>query len=110
MLPRRHVWVPLIINLYSDTSQEKCDIVVLFLHWGEEYSEIIHGGVVGFVKNLTRDVKIDLIVGSHPHVTQKHWYTGNTLVATSLGNLLFMPFGLANFVSTILTCCHQKCC
>ena len=75
-------------------------MVVLFLHWGKEYSSITDTGVIGIVKNLTKSANIDLIVGSHPHVTQKHWYTGKTLVATSLGNLLFMPYNLANFVSS----------
>ena len=81
--------------------QEGCDAVVLFLHWGVEYGSITDTGVIGLVKNLTKSAKIDLIVGSHPHVTQKHWYTGDTLVATSLGNLFFMPYNLANYVSHI---------
>ena len=60
-----------------------------------------HFFISAIVKNLTKAVRIELIVGSHPHITQKHWYSGKTLVAASLGNLYFGPYNYANNVSII---------
>ena len=73
----------------------------MFLHWGKEYSNIVSVFQLRLIKRLLRGgVKIDLIVGSHPHVLHKHWYVDDTLIATSLGNLLSVPFMLANLVRT----------
>ena len=83
-------------------------MVVLFLHWGMEYTTVAVTGIIGIVKNLTKNADIDVIVGSHPHVTQRHWYSGKTLVATSLGNLFFTPFMLANYVSVFFLHCKSS--
>ena len=85
-------------NVISDVKslRKEVDVVVLFLHWQIEYSGVNNFQAVAIVKKLTQSVRIDLITGSHPHVTQKHWYVGNTLVVPSLGNLFFSPFNYAN--------------
>ena len=54
--------------------------------------------MLAIVKTLVQSVDIDLITGSHPHLTQKHWYVGKTLVVPTLGNLFFGPFNYANMV------------
>lgn len=78
-------------------SKEECDVVVLFMHWGIEFASIMAVGVVDIIRKILKEADVDLIVGAHPHVTQKHWYHKKTLIAPSLGNLLFTPYVLANF-------------
>jgi len=92
------VKVPNVISeVNSLRKKDGCDIVVLFMHWGVEHASVIDIGVVDIIRNLTKGAKIDLIVGAHPHVTQRHWYTRDTLIATSLGNLLFSGNSIADF-------------
>ena len=77
--------------------------MILFMHWGVEFANIMAVGVVGIIRKILKSTEVDLIVGAHPHVTQKHWNHKKTLIAPSLGNLLFTPYVLANFVSRIMT-------
>ena len=63
--------------------------MVLFMHWSGEYTGILDTPQISYVKHLLKGASIDLIVGSHPHTTHQHFYVNKTLVASSLGNLLF---------------------
>jgi len=74
----------------------KVDIVVAFLHWGEEYTVVpdIMAPTYEVVHALSETC--DVIVGSHAHVTQPHYFYRNTLVVQQLGNLLF-PMHLSTF-------------
>jgi poly-gamma-glutamate capsule biosynthesis protein CapA/YwtB (metallophosphatase superfamily) len=70
------------------TASEKADIVVAYLHWGEE----LKTHPVEYQKNIARmliDAGADLVVGSHPHVVQGLEYYKGKLIAYSLGNLVF---------------------
>lgn len=62
-------------------------IVIVFAHWGEEYSE-----VSDYQRDWARDFidsGADLIIGSHPHVMQKiETYKGKKIYY-SLGNFIF---------------------
>lgn len=61
----------------------------MFLHWSDEYVNVMGIELFTYIKQLLESVHIDAIIGSHPHVTQQHFYIGKTLIASSLGNLLF---------------------
>lgn len=69
-------------------SKEKVDLLVIGIHWGEEYKNI--------PSNLQKDIaqKIitsgaDIIAGHHPHVVQKMELIDNKPVFYSLGNFVF---------------------
>ena len=72
-------------------SKAKVDIIVVFMHWGEEFTE----GPLPYQLHITEhliSLGVQVIIGSHPHVLQPHWMTkDNKLVAYSLGNFLFPP-------------------
>ncbi len=63
------------------------DLVILFIHWGQEYFEEPDQ----YQKNLA-DLAIeagaDIIIGSHPHVLQPLEIRDGVLVAWSMGNFL----------------------
>ncbi len=64
------------------------DLVVVLLHWGQEYSE----GPDHAQKTVARKLiagGADLVVGHHPHVLQGLERHDTGLVAYSLGNFLF---------------------
>lgn len=69
----------------------QADIVILFLHWGEELEETPLPQQQALARRLI-DAGADAIIGGHPHVTQTiDWYKGRPVVY-SLGNFLFDYF------------------
>jgi poly-gamma-glutamate synthesis protein (capsule biosynthesis protein) len=67
------------------------DMIIVFLHWGDEYSptpSVFQQQIATFL--LKRGVR--MVIGSHPHVLQKMVFrnetTINDLVVYSLGNFL----------------------
>lgn len=71
--------------------REQADLVLLLVHWGlEEYRYPSPAQ-----RRLARDLAqagADVIVGHHPHVTQGIERIGSSVIAYSLGNLLFSNF------------------
>jgi poly-gamma-glutamate capsule biosynthesis protein CapA/YwtB (metallophosphatase superfamily) len=69
----------------------KPDLVVVFLHWGEEYLSTPTISQQRLTKWLAEN-GVQLVIGSHPHVLQRmEWHVGesnNYAVAYSLGNFL----------------------
>jgi poly-gamma-glutamate capsule biosynthesis protein CapA/YwtB (metallophosphatase superfamily) len=68
----------------------KADVVIPFMHWGEENEPSSDRE-----KSLARkmiNAGADVIVGSHPHVTQEAEYYKDHLIVYSLGNFLFDGF------------------
>ncbi|HET6262019.1 MAG TPA: CapA family protein [Chloroflexia bacterium] len=76
------------------SARAKADVVVVFMHWGNEYKTQPDSWVVDLGKLAARS-GADLVVGAHPHVAQGMKVelegTGgrSTVVAYSLGNALF---------------------
>jgi poly-gamma-glutamate capsule biosynthesis protein CapA/YwtB (metallophosphatase superfamily) len=72
-------------------ARRQADIVILFLHWGEELEPAPLPGQQALARRLI-DAGADAIIGAHPHVTQTiDWYKGRPVVY-SLGNFLFDYF------------------
>jgi poly-gamma-glutamate capsule biosynthesis protein CapA/YwtB (metallophosphatase superfamily) len=72
-------------------ARQQADIVILFLHWGEELEEQPLPEQQALARRLV-DAGADAIIGAHPHVTQTiDWYKGRPVVY-SLGNFLFDYF------------------
>lgn len=72
-------------------AKRQADLVVVFPHWGLEY----HTQPSDRQKQLARtmiDAGADLVVGSHPHVTEGAEYYKGKLIVYSLGNFVFDDF------------------
>ncbi len=70
------------------------DAVVVFPHWGAEYSTTPSKYQKNFAKQMT-EAGADLIIGAHPHVTQPvEW------VKADNGNESLCYYSLGNYVST----------
>lgn len=77
-------------RLLSEISAAKktSDIVVVYLHWGEEKKTT----PVDYQRNLAKkyiDSGADIVIGSHPHVLQGFEFYKEKLIAYSMGNFIF---------------------
>ena len=69
-------------------AQQSNDIVVVSLHWGEEY-KTQHNQKQENMAKAAIDAGADLIIGHHPHVRQEVEQYKNGWIAYSLGNFVF---------------------
>ncbi len=84
-------------NVYSDEKaaadiakvRDKCDLIIVAMHWGTEYYEGVDEDQARIGKFLS-DQGVQLIIGSHTHVVGpvKYINDGKSLVIYSLGNFL----------------------
>jgi len=66
----------------------RADIVIISLHWGEEYKKEAND----FQKQIARSLVnfgADILIGHHPHVVEEVEKYGNSWIAYSLGNFVF---------------------
>jgi poly-gamma-glutamate synthesis protein (capsule biosynthesis protein) len=70
------------------STSEKYDIVIITLHFGEEY-ESLPNKYQNKIAKLAIDEGADLVVGHHPHVMQPLERYKNGYIAYSLGNFIF---------------------
>jgi len=64
------------------------DLLIVFVHWGNEYSNI-PGLVQKTAARFLIESGVDMVVGHHPHVLQGIERHRNGLIAYSLGNFVF---------------------
>lgn len=84
-----------LVNVYSDDQakedidkiKDKADVIIVSMHWGEEYIFEPTDSQKEIAKYLS-GLGVNLIIGSHPHVVEPVGYVGDTLVIYSLGNFL----------------------
>lgn len=70
-----------------------CDVLVISCHWGVEGSHTVTDAQRETAQWLA-DQGADLIIGTHPHVTQTaQWLTGAN------GNKAFVAYSLGNFIN-----------
>ena len=77
-------------KIFSDVAELKqsgIDLIILSLHFGNEYSVEISSYQKNLVNTLTKNKNIDAIIGHHAHVMQKALLVNDTPVAYGLGNL-----------------------
>ena len=79
-----------IINDLAKAKSLKPDIILVFMHWGQEYKSLPNQQQKGLA-NLCFDHGANLVIGSHPHVVQpivfnKDKEGKNRMVTYSLGN------------------------
>lgn len=68
--------------------KEKCDMLVVYVHWGEERNQYPEE----YQKTMARqyiDAGADAVIGSHPHVLQGIEYYKDKPICYSLGNYIF---------------------
>jgi len=71
-----------------ETAKEKADIVVVSMHFGEEYQAQPNTEQKSFAQ-LAIDSGADLVIGHHPHVRQPVEQYEKGFIAYSLGNFVF---------------------
>ena len=84
-----------LVNVYSkekvkkdvEAYRDKVDVLLVAMHWGEEYTHTPTNGEREKAKYLA-SLGVDIIIGCHPHVIQPMTYIDNTLVVYSLGNFV----------------------
>ncbi len=69
------------------------DLIVAFLHWGDEYVRKPNAAVQNHAKKLA-DMGVDVIIGSHPHVAQRI-----EIVQAEDGRQVPVAYSLGNFVA-----------
>jgi len=70
--------------------RNKCDFVILNVHWGTEYADYPSPAQRRLAKRFVK-VGADLIIGHHPHVFQGYEKLNGKFVYYSLGNCNFKP-------------------
>lgn len=84
-------------------ARKNADFVIVFPHWGTEYSFDVSDYQKEYTK-LFSDMGVDLVIGCHPHVIEKvEWVTNETtgkkmLVYYSLGNFISHQLDLENLL------------
>ena len=89
-----------LVNVYSkdkvkkdvEAYRDKVDLLIVAMHWGEEYTHTPTSGEKEKAKYLA-SLGVNLIIGCHPHVIQPMDYIGDTLVVYSLGNFVSSQVG-----------------
>lgn len=76
----------------AEAKELEADLIISFVHWGEEYEEETTNSQVQFAEMMTEE-GVDIILGSHPHVIQKSEHLEVD------GNQSFVIYSMGNFVS-----------
>ena len=89
-----------------------CDVLVVSCHWGVEGSHTVTDGQRQTAQWLA-DQGVDLIIGTHPHVTQTaEWLSAadgtDAFVAYSLGNFISAQSEPDNMIGLLLDITMQK--
>ncbi len=69
-------------------AKQRCDILIVSLHWGVEYSYEVLPKQESAAKKMV-DAGADVIFGHHPHLLQKTELYNNRPILYSAGNYLF---------------------
>ena len=83
--------------------RSKVDVLIVAMHWGEEYTNTPTSGEKEKAKYLA-SLGVDIIIGCHPHVMQPITYIGNTLVVYSLGNFVSSQNGYNKLTGLMASC------
>lgn len=67
--------------------RDKVDVLMVAMHWGREYTHT-PTDLARKTAQFLADNKVDIIIGTHPHVIEPVEYIDDTLVIYSLGNFI----------------------
>ncbi|CAH0289663.1 Capsule biosynthesis protein CapA [Peribacillus sp. Bi96] len=76
------------IGKARDAEQGNADLVVVNMHWGQEYSSSATSRQTDLAKAVI-DAGADIIIGHHPHVLQSFDVYKDGIIFYSLGNFIF---------------------
>ncbi|MBP3542711.1 MAG: CapA family protein [Lachnospiraceae bacterium] len=71
-----------------EAGKKNCDVLLVYVHWGEEKAEFPEEYQVNMARQYI-DAGADAVIGSHPHVMQGIEYYKDKIIAYSLGNYIF---------------------
>ncbi|GAA0746846.1 CapA family protein [Ideonella azotifigens] len=77
------------------SARTQADIVIPFMHWGQEHSETSHARQHALARLMIR-AGADAVVGAHPHIRQDTEIIDGKPVIYSLGNFVFDGFSDAD--------------
>ena len=82
----------------------KCDLIIVAMHWGTEYSMGVSDKQEE-VANYLSSLGVNIIIGAHPHVVEPIEYinNGKTLVIYSLGNFISDQVGIERLTGLMVT-------
>jgi hypothetical protein len=72
--------------------RKSVDYIILFIHWGIEYEKIANDVDQLRISHLAIDCGCDIVIGTHPHVTQNIEIYKNKPIFFSIGNFVFHGF------------------
>ncbi|MEV4258624.1 CapA family protein, partial [Spirillospora sp. NPDC049652] len=81
-------------RILADAARAKeagADVVIVSLHWGEEYQHAATAGQRRLARTLLRSPDVDLILGDHVHVVQPFERLHGKWVAYGMGNQVANP-------------------
>lgn len=79
----------------EEAQSEGAQIIVLYLHWGEEYKTIPNEWQENIVEKVTERMPVNIIFASHPHVLQKM----KMEYSQSIGKQIPVFYSMGNFIS-----------
>lgn len=90
-----------LVNVYDEEQvrkdvealKNKTDIIMVSMHFGEEYSHTISDRQRE-IANYLASLGVNIVIGHHPHVVQPTEMIGDTLVIYSLGNFISAQRGI----------------
>ena len=85
-----------------DALRDKVDVLIVAMHWGVEYTHTPTAYEKDMAKFLA-DNKVDIVIGTHPHVIQPVEWINDTIVFYSLGNFISAQYQNQG------TCSYYKC-
>ncbi len=97
-------------NIYSkekakediDRLKGKVDIIMVSMHWGNEYASTPHSTQVEIAKYLS-ELGVNVIIGHHPHVLEPITRINDTLVIYSLGNYISAQIGIDRLTGALVS-------
>lgn len=103
------------VNIYSEEQvkkdiekvRDKVDLLLVSMHWGEEYNSDITKEQEQTAKYLA-NLGVDIIIGHHPHVIEPIDYVNGTLVIYSLGNFISGQEGLERRIGLMVSVDIEK--
>lgn len=103
------------VNIYNkeqvkkdiELIKDKTDIILVSMHWGEEYNHSIINQQKAIATYLS-SLGVDIIIGHHPHVVEPIEYINNTLVIYSLGNFISAQRGVERLTGLMVSVDIEK--
>lgn len=89
------------IKTVVTSTRRSLDILVVSMHWGEEYTNIPPQYVIEYGKEIL-EAGCDILHGHHSHHIQGVIKDGNRIFAPSLGNFIFDQMVARNRITAIL--------